>query len=233
MRNNGFPRLKKLVKVNFRQNLIKRKDIDIRTEIPYITKTSRSSSHQNSSISVVISPVPVKLSKVSVTNTWNRLYKMYKDNPKYKFIQDRILDLDQTKNDKLISEEVFKYLKEYFPTCIDNIFSIFRDRVDFNAAELYKETKEKRKKNGLGNINLKEILYLIRVSFVISVYFSEILTEIYGSYTNWNSASEASKFRKHQNNNAGSGGNRPDFTVQNYCFKLQQNSMSYIYSKEL
>ncbi|RIB03406.1 hypothetical protein C2G38_2049295 [Gigaspora rosea] len=281
-----FPSLKKIDKGEFpqkihekAQSLLKGKDLDI---------------NSSNSVPVVISPPPVK---VSVTNIWNRLYKKYKDNPKYKSIRDHILDLDQMKHDKLISGEELKYLQESFPiisltfdeeisSCMDNVFSIFRESESFNAAELYKETEEKRKTMNLGISTLKErqITYIIDTlqkflkKFRHGDFFSkqmselkyigeifeqclEILTEIDGSYTSWDSASEASKFRKNQNNNASSGGNRPDFTVQNYSkyeifalevagspnhndktklnndsFKLQrqmQNSMSYIYSKEL
>ncbi|CAG8823842.1 7256_t:CDS:2, partial [Racocetra persica] len=44
----------------------------------------------------------------------------------------------------------------------------------------------------------------------------DILTCIDGTHTNWDLASAASKFRKCQNNNTNSSGNRPDFVVQNY-----------------
>ncbi|KAF0537232.1 hypothetical protein F8M41_008646 [Gigaspora margarita] len=77
---------------------------------------------------------------------------------------------------------------------------------------------KKRKKMDLRVLTLKkrQITFIFDTLQKFLKKFRQILTEIDGSYTNWDSAFDASKFRKNPNNNTGSGGNRPDFTVLNY-----------------
>ncbi|CAG8532214.1 10681_t:CDS:2, partial [Scutellospora calospora] len=123
---------------------------------------------------------------------------------------------------------------------LDNIFSIFNSKEILNAENIFKEVEQKRKLVNLGIETLKErqitfifdivqkFLKKFRKGDFFSLKMSElkfctevlescldIIADIDGSYTSWDSVSISSKL-KLQNSQEPVNRTRPDFTLQNY-----------------